>query len=50
MVATYNGDSTHDPSASAALSENVTFSATINVTATDALGNSVTAPLSVTVQ
>jgi hypothetical protein len=49
IVATYNGDGTHEPSASAAVSENVTLSAIISITATDALGNSVTSPLSVTI-
>jgi hypothetical protein len=50
IVATYNGDGTHEPSASATFSENVTLSAIINITATDALGNSVTSPLSVTIE
>jgi hypothetical protein len=50
IVATYNGDGTHEPSASTALLEKVTLSSIINVTATDALGDSATTPLSVTIQ
>jgi hypothetical protein len=50
VTGTYNGDSTHSPSTSAAVAENVTFSSTIDIIATDATGNVIVAPLTITVQ
>jgi hypothetical protein len=50
ITGTYNGDSTHSPSTSAAVAEDVTFSSTINIIATDATGNVIVSPLTITVQ
>jgi len=50
ITGTYNGDSTHSPSTSAAVAEDVMFSSTINILATDATGNVIVTPLTITVQ